>query len=100
MLLRLLIREYTSRMAQAIEADTWSAIEEAGFENVYYAWAGGAARGEGHYYRVEGPTFLIEYDNVQNSNNHVHSVFRDFRNDFGGDVLRAHYNAYHTLNAE
>jgi hypothetical protein len=99
-LLRLLIGEYTGRMAQVIETDTWGSIEDAGFDNVHFAWAGGAERGEGHYYRVEGPTFLIEYDNTQNGNNHVHSVFRDFRNDFGGDSLRAHYDAYHTLNAE
>jgi hypothetical protein len=99
-LLRVLIGEYTSRMAQVIETDTWDAIEDAGFDNVHFAWAGGSERGEGHYYRVEGRTFLIEYDNTQNNNNHVHSVFRDLNNDFGGDVLRAHYDAYHTLNAE
>ena len=99
-MLRALIGEYTGRMAQGIETDTWSAIEAAGFDNVHFAWAGGAERREGHYYRVEGPTFLIEYDNTQNQNNHVHSVFRDLTNDFGGDTLRAHYDAFHTRNAE
>jgi len=99
-MLRQIIEEYTGRMAQAAEDNTWSAIEDAGFGNVYFAWAGSDQRHEGHYYRVEGPTFLIEYDNTQNENNHVHSVFRDFRNDFGGDPLRAHYEAYHTANAE
>jgi hypothetical protein len=99
-LLRLLIGEYTGRMAQGIETETWGAIEDSGFDNVHFAWAGGSERREGHYYRVEGPTFLIEYDNTQNQNNHVHSVFRDYRNDFGGDTLRAHYEAYHTANAE
>ncbi len=99
-MLRALIGEYTGRMAQGIETDTWSAIEAAGFDIVHFAWAGGAERREGHYYRVEGPTFLIEYDNTQNQNNHVHSVFRDLTNDFGGDTLRAHYEAFHTRNAE
>ncbi len=99
-MLRALIGEYTGRMAAVVAGDTWDAIEDAGFDNVHFAWAGGAGRGEGHYYRVEGPTFLIEYDNVQNRNNHVHSVFRDFRNDFGGDTLRAHYAAFHTAAAE
>jgi hypothetical protein len=99
-MLRLLIEEYTGRTAQVIETDTWRAIEDAGFDNIHFAWAGSDQRHEGHYYRIEGPTFLIEYDNTQNENNHVHSVFRDFRNDFGGDPLRAHYEAFHTVNAE
>lgn len=99
-MLRRLVGEYTGRMAQGVENDTWGAIEGAGFDNVHFAWAGSAARREGHYYRVEGPTFLIEYDNTQNQNNHVHSVFRDLRNDFGGDTLRAHYAAFHSANAE
>jgi hypothetical protein len=99
-MLRVLIGEYTGRTASNIEAATWREIEQAGFENVHFAWAGSDASGEGHYYRIEGPTFLIEYDNTQNDNNHVHSVFRDFANDFGGDTLRAHYAAYHEANAE
>ena len=99
-MLRAVIGAYTGRMASVVAGDTWAAIEDAGFDNVHFAWAGGAERGEGHYYRVEGPTFLIEYDNVQNRNNHVHSVFRDYRNDFGGDTLRAHYAAFHTADAE
>jgi hypothetical protein len=99
-MLRVLIGEYTGRTASNIESATWRDIEQAGFENVRFAWAGTDVPGEGHYYRVEGPTFLIEYDNTQNGNNHVHSVFRDFRNDFGGDTLRAHYAEYHTADAE
>lgn len=99
-MLRVLIGEYTGRTASNIEAATWQSIEQAGFGSVHFAWAGSDAPGEGHYYRIEGPTFLIEYDNTQNNNNHVHSVFRDFANDFGGDTLRAHYAAYHTGDAE
>ena len=48
-----------------------------------------------HYYRVQGPTFLIEYDNTQNNNNHVHAVWRDYNGDFGRDILAAHYKADH-----
>ena len=55
---------------------------------------GSLDEGEPHYYRVQGPTFLIEYDNVQNGANHVHSVWRDFDGDFGRDVLMAHYRQY------
>ena len=44
-----------------------------------------------HYYRIHGPTVLIEYDNTQNDANHIHTVYRDLERDFGGDALRAHY---------
>ena len=56
-----------------------------------FAWAGSIERGKGHYYRVQGPTFLLEYDNTQNDANHIHSVWRDSENDFGDDLLRRHY---------
>ena len=46
---------------------------------------------KGHYYRVQGPTFLMEYDNTQNDANHIHAVWRDFDHDFGDDLLRQHY---------
>ena len=55
---------------------------------------GGSSRGEGHYYRIQGTTFLIEYDNTQGNANHVHSVWRDFKGDFGRDLLAAHYQGY------
>ena len=55
------------------------------------AWMGGLGRGEPHYYRVQGPTFLIEYDCTQNGANHVHSVWRDFEGDFGVDLRAEHH---------
>lgn len=61
-----------------------------GLDAVRFGWAGSAEPGQGHYYRIVGPTFIIEYDNVQNGANHVHVVWRDPANDFGGDVLRQH----------
>ena len=66
----------------------------AGLDDIKFAWMGGTAVGEGHYYRVQGPTFLIEYDNVQNDANHVHSVWRDYNGDFGRDLLAAHYTEF------
>jgi len=51
--------------------------------------------GEGHYWRAQGPTFVVEYDCTQDRANHVHTVWRDFERDFGGDLLRAHYEAAH-----
>lgn len=62
---------------------------------VYFAWAGGIERGQGHYYRVQTPKFLFEYDNTQNDANHVHAVWRDFDGDFGEDLLRKHYDEHH-----
>jgi hypothetical protein len=68
---------------------------EPGFADVTFAWAGGTAKGQGHYWRLHGATFAIEYDNTQNDANHVHTVWRDFERDFGGDVLRRHVAEQH-----
>lgn len=81
---------YTGLMAADIAADRMTKVKIAGIENVAFAWAGSTERGQKHYYRVQGPTFLIEFDNSQNDGNHVHSVWRDFRGDFGRDLLREH----------
>ena len=59
--------------------------------DIHFAWAGSPEPEEGHYYRIHSPAFLIEYDNTQNDANHVHSVWRDLENDFGGDALARHY---------
>jgi hypothetical protein len=85
-----LIDVYLSMMDPEIASERRAALEKAGLDRVAFAWAGGTARGEKHYYRVQGPTFLIEYDNTQNDGNHIHSVWRDFDGDFGRDLLREH----------
>jgi hypothetical protein len=77
-------------MATDIATERLAKIKTAGLENVAFAWAGPIERGQRHYYRVQGPTFLIEFDNAQNDGNHVHSVWRDFNGDFGRDLLREH----------
>lgn len=86
-----LVALYTGNLAPDVGRAQTERIAKAGVESIRFAWAGGTAAGEGHYYRVQGPTFIIEYDNTQDRANHVHSVFRDLQNDFGGDLLRAHY---------
>lgn len=63
--------------------------------NLFFAWSGGIEPGEPHYYRVQTPAFLIEYDDTQNNANHIHSVWRDFEGDFGMDLLAQHYQANH-----
>jgi hypothetical protein len=92
-LLMKVIGAYTSAMAGDIAADRMAKLQKAGTEKIGFAWAGEAARGKKHYYRVQGPTFLIEYDNTQDDANHIHSVWRDFNGDFGRDVLREHLKA-------
>ncbi|HOB33449.1 MAG TPA: DUF3500 domain-containing protein [Verrucomicrobiota bacterium] len=94
-LLQKLIREYVFRYRAEIAERDLKKIEEAGFEKVHFAWAGSIEKGQGHYYRVQGPTFLLEYDNTQNRANHIHTVWRDFENDFGEDLLRKHYEEAH-----
>ena len=63
--------------------------------NLYFAWAGGMKHGDPDYYRIQTPAFLIEFDKTQDNGNHIHSVWRDFTNDWGGDLLAAHYQAAH-----
>ncbi len=89
-LLMKLIETYTVQMADDVAADRLARIKQAGVEKVTFAWAGETEVGKKHYYRIQGPTFLVEYDNTQNDGNHVHSVWRDFAGDFGRDLLREH----------
>ena len=89
-LLTKLIDVYTGFMASDIAADRLAKLKKAGVDKIGFAWAGETERGKKHYYRIQGPTFLVEYDNTQNDGNHVHSVWRDFEGDFGRDLLREH----------
>lgn len=90
-LLRRLLEEYVRRARPEIADADLAQIDAAGFDRVTFAWAGGEQRGQGHYYRVQGPTFLLEYDNTQNDANHVHAVWRELAGDFGEDLLAEHY---------
>ena len=89
-LLMKILDGYAGLMTEEIAADRMAKIKKAGIENIGFAWAGSIERGQKHYYRVQGPTFLIEFDNSQNDGNHVHSIWRDFNGDFGRDLLRDH----------
>jgi hypothetical protein len=92
-LLMKVIDSYSSAMAADIASDRMARLQKAGLDKIGFAWAGEAERGKKHYYRVQGPTFLIEYDNTQDDANHIHSVWRDFNGDFGRDLLREHLKA-------
>ncbi len=89
------IRNYTDRTADDIAPKLWRRIESSGLDTVTFAWTGPEERGKGHYYAIQGSSFLIEYDNTQNGANHIHSVIRDFDHDWGEDLLAAHYKQSH-----
>ena len=79
-------------MPQQVAAAREEQIKKAG-KNIYFAWAGGVNKGDPHYYRIQTPSFLIEYDDTQNNANHIHSVWRDFNGDWGEDLLKEHYQS-------
>ena len=90
-LLILLLGAYVHNLNPILATRELNRIHEAGLNNLYFAWAGSLSPERGHYYRIHGPQTLIEFDNTQNNANHIHTVWRDFSNDFGRDVLRLHY---------
>ncbi len=90
-----LVRVYLDKNSEELRARTLRKIEAEGIDGIFFAWAGGEQRWQGHYYRLHGPSFFVEYDNVQNDANHIHSVWRDIDCDFGRDLLREHYEHAH-----
>jgi hypothetical protein len=90
-----LVEEYARNMRADVADAELRRIGEAGVERLHFAWAGPLEPGHAHYYRIHGPSVLIEYDNTQNDANHVHSVWHDPARDFGADLLGAHYEHGH-----
>jgi hypothetical protein len=92
-----LIKCYVYRFTKLFADDMLKAIQAAGLDEIRFAWAGPTTPQEGkaYYYRVQGPGFIIEYDNSQNNANHIHTVLRDLQHDFGGDELLEHYRTSH-----
>ena len=93
-ILNALVEVYVRRMPEALAEAEWKRLR-GDLASARFAWAGSAERGDPHYYRVQGTSFLAEYDNVQNDANHIHAVWRDLSNDFGEDILRNHYRDGH-----
>ena len=94
-LLLALVGEYVHRLPDELAEFEMKKLQAAGTTPLHFAWAGGIERGQGHYYRIQGDSFLAEYDNTQNNANHIHSVWRDPRTDFGKDILAQHYAHSH-----
>ena len=94
-LLMSLINVYIERKTEEVVGNALKKIEDEGINSIHFAWAGSEYRGLGHYYRIHGPSFFVEYDNTQNNANHIHSVWRDLDDDFGLDILQEHYQQHH-----
>jgi hypothetical protein len=89
-----LLDEYCYNMPESIAQMREDEIQKAG-NDIWFAWSGGTELPDKHYYRIQSPTFLVEFDETQDNANHIHSVWRDFNGDFGQDVLAEHYRSSH-----
>ncbi len=89
------IAEYVDRFRPDLTAAAKASLQKDG-GNLTFAWMGSTETGAGHYYRIQSPQFLFEYDNTQNNARHPHAVWRDFNGDFGADLLKEHYEKNHT----
>ena len=91
-----IIKEYLLSIPKTLAKERYRAIKISEFDDIHFGWAGSTDVSKGHYYRIQGDTFLIEFDNTQNNVNHIHTVWRDFNGDFGRDLIKEHYqNANH-----
>ncbi len=90
-LLRKLLDELVGNFNEELKERALHELEHAGFDKLHFAWAGNVERGKGHYFRIHGPTLVIEYDNTQNDANHAHLVWHSPGNNFAADYLRRHY---------
>lgn len=92
-----LLQVYLKNYRVTLAKQQMDKLEQAGLDNLRFAWAGDLTpelgAGKGWYYRIHGPTILIEYDNTQTNANHIHTVVRDLTNDFGEDLLQEHYRS-------
>ncbi len=93
-----LIAEYADNLPTEIAAARMKEAKATAKDQMYFAWAGSIEPRKGDYYRIQAPTFLIEYDNTQNGANHSHTVWRDYDGDFGRDMLAEHHRRFdHSL---
>jgi Protein of unknown function (DUF3500) len=82
-----IVRTYLANHPSAMALDALARIHRAGIARTRFGWAGSTRPGLPHYYRLQGPTFLLEFDNSRNSGTHIHSVWRDFEQDYGRHLL-------------
>ena len=90
------IGEYVNLYRPDLTATAQAALQKDG-GNLTFGWMGATQNGAPHYYRIQSPQFLFEYDNTQNNARHPHAVWRDFKGDFGADFLKSHYEQNHPI---
>ncbi len=93
--LKELLKVYINRISDDVADREWAKLSDDKIQELSFLWAGGIEKDEPHYYRVQGTRLFVEYDNTQRGTNHIHTVWRDLENDFGGDVLANHYTHEH-----
>lgn len=93
--LKELLKVYLNRVSDDVADREWAKLGADKIQELSFLWAGGTEKGQPHYYRVQGTRLFVEYDNTQRGTNHIHTVWRDLENDFGGDVLADHYTHEH-----
>ena len=94
-ILTTLLYEYLSTMSKELAEKRMENLKSEEFDDIRFGWAGETESGKPHYYRIQGKTFLVEFDNTQNNANHIHLVWRDFNGDFGRDLIKEHYEHSH-----
>ncbi|WP_139957892.1 DUF3500 domain-containing protein [Flavicella sediminum] len=90
-----ILEEYLSSLPKKEASIKLETIQKNELNEIHFAWAGATFSGKGHYYRIQGSSFLIEFDNTQRNANHIHAIWRDFEGDFGRDLIREHYHKDH-----
>ena len=94
-----IIKEYISTVPEKEAKKRMEKLKNEEMNKMRFGWVGGINPGDGHYYRIQGKSFLIELANKQNNANHIHAVWRDFNGDFGRDLIEEHYkNSDHHKN--
>ena len=92
-----LLNEYINNYRFGFAEDLRTKIYSSGIEKLHFAYAGEINSSKGFYYRIQGGDLLIEYDNIQNNANHVHTVVRDLSNDWAESILKNHYKGQHKI---
>ena len=90
-----LLEAFVTRLKSEQVGREMDRIRAAGPDSLHFVWAGAHRIEQPHYFRLEGPVTLIEFDNTEDDANHVHCVWRDPTNDFGVDILAQHRAAQH-----